>query len=44
METGDLLELLDRLEKLVSNGNTVLAKRLIEQEINNLKRSNRKRM
>ena len=44
METGDLLELLDRLEKLVSNGNRVLAKRLIEQEINNLKRSNRKRM
>lgn len=44
METGDLLELLDRLEKLVLKGNTVLAKRLIEQEINNLKRINRKKL
>ena len=44
METGDLLELLDRLEKAVANGSTVVARRILEQELNNLKRSNRKRM
>ena len=44
METGDLLELLDKLEKTVSNGSIVIARRILEQEIKNLKRSNRKRM
>ena len=44
MEKGDLLELLDRLEKAASNGSTVVARRILEQEINNLKRNNRKRM
>ena len=44
MDTGDLLELLDRLEKAVSKGSTFVARRILEQEINNLKRINRKRM
>ena len=44
METGDLLEILDRIEKAVSNGSTVVVKRILEQEINNLKRINRKKL
>ena len=40
METEDLLEILDRLEKAVSNGSTFVARRILEQEINNLKRNN----